>query len=713
MQLHDFAQIILLGSTLQDKLIIPQDGLIDSTQRTALETIPRFPGRPALLARIGKAEFPKKHELLTDSARGRILHFFANHELLAMELMALMLLKFPEAPESFRLGIGRTILEEQEHLRLYLDRMRELGVDFGELPLSDYFWNHMKDMRSPLEFVIQMSLTLEQANLDYSLHYQKAVAEVGDAATAQILDRVYRDEIGHVRHGVTWFNRWRAAPEAPQDESDWQAYLRLLPRPMTPRRAKGIGFTTEGRLEAGLSQEFVRELEVFNGSKGRPPVIWIYNPWCDAEIARGKPGFTPPSTIASVSRDLEGLMGFLARDTDLIYVTERPRAEWLKRLSELGFEIPEFRETSAPLKETCIGGVEPWGWSPEVFEQFGLWREHLTEIEGANAKWSSRVLGYANFSETGLGKLFSKGWSAQFLRDWLIEHPEDQSIFGPESISGRVFRTWESLLEFLKTRAHEEFAIKALWGTSGNQVRRLRALSELEESLGQWARKLIENQGGIVVEPWLNKLCDLSINFEVLGGKTTQLLGIRRFLTGAQLQYKGTILGTLTHEGPQAVDADWIKFLHSGSPSPLERWQKLTRALAQELLASGYQGPAGIDAMLYRDPAGNLRLKPVVEVNPRWTMGRVALELESRVLPGTPAAWRFFSHKEIMTLGFANPAQFAHELSTAHPSVLTPAGAGTRLSSGFVSTNDPERARTTLTALVVGELALLDPRLAI
>jgi uncharacterized ferritin-like protein (DUF455 family) len=183
-QLNEFARLILFGDRLEDKLCEPTAARLrpDSPDCTEPYRAPAFPGRPSTLlpspGRIKKVPFPSESELRPgpagDLARGRVLHFFANHELLAMELMALMLLRFPEAPLAFRQGLARTIVEEQGHLRLYLGRMRELGVEFGELPVSDYFWNAMKDARSPLEFVVQMSLTLEQANLDYSLHYARA-----------------------------------------------------------------------------------------------------------------------------------------------------------------------------------------------------------------------------------------------------------------------------------------------------------------------------------------------------------------------------------------------------------------------------------------------------------------------------------------------------------------------------------------------------------
>src|SRR5690606_6535615 len=100
-----------------------------------------------------RVPFPRQSELEQAEARGRLLHFFANHELLAAELMALVLLKFPEAPRAFRRGVARTLQEEQEHTRLYLERMQACGVPFGSLPVNDFFWKSIAAMESPLEYV--------------------------------------------------------------------------------------------------------------------------------------------------------------------------------------------------------------------------------------------------------------------------------------------------------------------------------------------------------------------------------------------------------------------------------------------------------------------------------------------------------------------------------------------------------------------------------
>ena len=46
-----------------------------------------------------------------------------------LELMALALLKFPDAPESFRTGLLNTLKEEQIHTRIYMHRMKQCGLN--------------------------------------------------------------------------------------------------------------------------------------------------------------------------------------------------------------------------------------------------------------------------------------------------------------------------------------------------------------------------------------------------------------------------------------------------------------------------------------------------------------------------------------------------------------------------------------------------------
>src|SRR5258707_14627638 len=155
MELREFAERILFATTLEEKLQSP--ALVTDEQPGSALAAPAAPGRPPELQfksqGSGKGEFPGRPQLEQPRERGRLLHFFANHELLATELMALVLLRFPDAPKAFRQAVLRTLKDEQQHTRWYLDRMQQCGVGFGELPVSGYFWRAISGMESPLDYV--------------------------------------------------------------------------------------------------------------------------------------------------------------------------------------------------------------------------------------------------------------------------------------------------------------------------------------------------------------------------------------------------------------------------------------------------------------------------------------------------------------------------------------------------------------------------------
>ena len=222
---REFAERILLSNSLEEKLThAPASLTLDPPERGGYRA-PDLPGRPDSLIPVRKkssSAFPSPEQLEDEEQRALLLHFFANHELLAVELMALALLKFPDAPDSFRRGVFHTLKEEQNHTRWYVQRMKECGIHFGELPVSPMIWNHIASMESPLDYVSRLSLTFEQANLDYARHYSQVLEQVGDQKTAKILSKIYHDEIAHVGLGIKWLRRWKE-----QSQSDWDAWHKL------------------------------------------------------------------------------------------------------------------------------------------------------------------------------------------------------------------------------------------------------------------------------------------------------------------------------------------------------------------------------------------------------------------------------------------------------------------------------------------------------
>lgn len=224
-------------------------------------SLPDFPARSSRLAfSEEQVKFPKRGSFEVPRNRAIAIHSFANHELLAIEMMAAALLVYPHHDESsvrMKRGIVAAIRDEQKHLALYVQRLKSFGVEFGDFPLNSFFWRQMPKLETPASFFALMALTFESANLDFSILYEQVFRAAGDAETADILRIVYEDELTHVALGAHWLELWRG------DQGLWEYYRSVLPLPITPARAKGANYLPEARLAAGLDPDWVQRLGEF------------------------------------------------------------------------------------------------------------------------------------------------------------------------------------------------------------------------------------------------------------------------------------------------------------------------------------------------------------------------------------------------------------------------------------------------------------------
>ncbi|MCW7461554.1 ferritin-like domain-containing protein [Leptospira limi] len=257
MKLSEYAKHLLLAPNLEDKLLAPAKHWEEELDDKPLRL--QKPGRsPLLQFSDKKVKIPRLEHLNLESNKGLTLHHFANHELMAIELFAWAILAFPNAPKSIRNGWVKTIEEEQSHLKLYIDRMNDFGVQFGDIPLNYIFWKQMEQFHTLESFSAVMSLSFEGANLDYSQVYAKVFSYFGDLKTSEIMLTIFEDEVKHVKRGVRAFEK-----SIPPEKNSWEHYLTLIQFPFTPRRAKGYLFFPETRYLAGLDQDFVNHLSQY------------------------------------------------------------------------------------------------------------------------------------------------------------------------------------------------------------------------------------------------------------------------------------------------------------------------------------------------------------------------------------------------------------------------------------------------------------------
>ena len=691
-QLQDFAKQVLFGETLEEKLSFPRSVIIDTLPGSPIKT-PRKLSRPhhLRLHEDGvKANHPSNAKLVDERERGRLLHFFGNHELLATELMALVLLKFPEAPSSFRLGVLETLKEEQIHTQLYIHRMKQCGVEFGELPLSDYFWKSVSSMEDPLDYVTRLSLTFEQANLDYSFEYKKVFESVGDDGTASLLDRIYRDEIQHVGFGLKWFRRWKDS-----GRTDWEVFRKRLVFPLSPSRAKGSRYNIDGRIQAGLDDAFISDLQVFHQSRGRTPSVLWFNPNAERYAAED------PTNELSMERtqlqdDLEILPLFYSRQDDILLMSTPPEKEHLRNIQNSGFTLPEILihgdQKAAPTIPRKIGQLQPWSWTPDSLAFFRNTLESLTRPIKLDTLWNASIR-----------DLFSKKWSAQWGKQMARETEENEWIAPPEVYGEPVtdLETLNTVRDTLKGLGYENVVFKAPFGTAANGNRCILANEILGASTLAWLGKRWKDQGYVIVEPWLDRVFDFSVQLEVETDKA-RTIAFTRLLNNHRGQFKGVVTASFC----QGVDPEIARFLmepKEGRPRVYHFYETLVISrLFSEMCNSGYIGPLGIDAFVYRSPKGTLQLKTIVEINPRMTMGRIGYELSKRNAARSVGLFQILTRSQLSKTDTPTFIDYSRQLMAQYPTFLTKE-TNPRLVSSSSPLNDPYTAKKFLAVYHVRE----------
>ncbi len=255
MELREWAQRILSADTLEEKLLSPECLTDNVPGALLLFKQPTRPTGMGFSSRKKEDKLPPLHEHKSQDNRAICLHRFCGHELLAVEIMAQALLAFPDAPKTFRKGLANTLKEEQEHVRLYCARLKEMGVEFGSMPLYEHFWRQVHHLTTPIKYVSVMSLTFEMANLDFAPSYGKNFERFGDHESASLMAQILRDEIGHVSFGMQWLKKFKS-----KELSEWEAWREALPDHLILKRAKGHQFQINNRKKARVPEEWIKKL---------------------------------------------------------------------------------------------------------------------------------------------------------------------------------------------------------------------------------------------------------------------------------------------------------------------------------------------------------------------------------------------------------------------------------------------------------------------
>ncbi len=384
---------------------------------------------------------------------------------------------------------------------------------------------------------------------------------------------------------------------------------------------------------------------------------YFFNPTCEMEVANGLSSYTPPAFLVKFSEDLEMLPFVYASSDDCVLVRHLPSAEFLNRLEDAGFRLPSFRLVNKP--NIIAGGFvpSPWGWSPAV----------ANRLKSLGAKWDDVLRPFFNrqfaleisliLQEKCLPRIVEKSRMAKYV----------ESLTDVEKL----------LMEWGKV------VIKAPFSSSGRGIQMLRG-NHLDINIINKTRSLIEQQGGVMVEPMMDTLCDFAYEFKIKRG-TVYFVGFSSFTTDDKGQYVSHLIPFDSNSFPKEVAHLWeIGVVNAAL-------DELTIALQNSDLPKHYDGYFGVDAFVFRHSDGQVLLQPCVEINLRKTMGIVALHLEKHIAAGSRCEFKIDSNPPI-------PFSLIDlDLSTTYPIVMSDG----KIVSGYLPLTPPTEEAKSMAYIVV------------
>jgi len=216
------------------------------------------PARPELVI---PTKVPRRR-LGSPEGRGALLHAVAHIELNAIDLAADMIARFALHPDIAEEDRAKFITDwssvcddEARHFTLLADRLKTLGLEYGDHPAHNGLWEAAQTTRDNFAARVAIApLVLEARGLDVTPGMIERLKSVGDKDSVAVLEIIYSEEIGHVAIGAHWF-KYLAAQQTESPES----YFHNLVREHFKGQVKSP-FNEAARTLAGLSKSYYAPL---------------------------------------------------------------------------------------------------------------------------------------------------------------------------------------------------------------------------------------------------------------------------------------------------------------------------------------------------------------------------------------------------------------------------------------------------------------------
>jgi len=213
------------------------------------------PGRPLQPLLVDPRKL-KRRSVASETGRIIMLHAFAHIEFNAINIALDAAYRFRDLPRQYIGDWLQVASEEACHFQLLDRALQARGSYYGAYPAHRGLWDMVcKTRHDALHRMALVPRVMEARGLDVTPAMIDKFQQVGDSAAVAILERIYRDEIGHVRIGNFWYQelceRRGVDPAA--------TFRRLLGEYMDgPLRGP---FNWTARIQAGFEEQELSALE--------------------------------------------------------------------------------------------------------------------------------------------------------------------------------------------------------------------------------------------------------------------------------------------------------------------------------------------------------------------------------------------------------------------------------------------------------------------
>lgn len=258
------ARRCLDAATIEDKIALTHEaaaafargGLrIEKDDAPTPEPI-RMPGRPLRPSLVPARALPQRG-FGSSEGRAAFIHSIAHIEFNAIDLAWDAAYRFRGMPFEYYADWVSIADDEARHFLMLRDRLQALGHDYGDFDAHNGLWEMAeKTAHSDLARMALVPRVLEARGLDVTPGMIVKLRALGDAATADILDIILREEVAHVAAGSRWF-RWCCERDGLESHA---TFFRLL-----REHAGGLRgpFNLQARLAAGFDPA---ELDTLQGA---------------------------------------------------------------------------------------------------------------------------------------------------------------------------------------------------------------------------------------------------------------------------------------------------------------------------------------------------------------------------------------------------------------------------------------------------------------